>query len=49
MYTWKIYGGYAGHRTWGVYKPDGELLVVCCYRRGAVELCEHLNALCGAA
>lgn len=45
MYTWTHYSGNSGHKTWGVYTPDGALLTVCVYRKGAVALCEHLNNL----
>lgn len=45
MYTWKHYSGCDNHKTWGVYTPDGELLAVCVYRKGAIAMCEHLNNL----
>lgn len=43
MYTWKVYGGCPRHRTWGVYFPNGKLVSVCVYRRGAIALCNLLN------
>lgn len=43
MYTWKHYSGSAGHKSWGVYTPSGELLTVCLYRKGAIALCDYLN------
>lgn len=45
MYTWKHYGGYDKHKTWGVYSPHGELLAVCVYRKGAIAMCKYLNNL----
>lgn len=43
MYKWAVYGGYPGHRTWGVYYANGELVTVCVYRKGAIALCNLLN------
>ena len=44
MYTYKVYSGaYSGHKTWGVYFPNGALVSVCVYKKGAIALCELLN------
>lgn len=46
-YTMREY--YSGRKRWAVYTPDGELLCVCLYRKGATALVEHLNGLAGKA
>ncbi len=33
--------------SWGVYAPDGDLLCVCLYKKGARNLCDHINAILG--
>ena len=45
MYTWNEYSGSQKHKTWGVFSPKGELVCVCAYKKGAVELTALLNAL----
>jgi len=42
MYTWKKYHE-GKHGGWAVYFPNGALVSVCMYRRGAVALCNLLN------
>lgn len=39
---------YSGRMRWAIYKPDGELLCVCLYKKGATALLEHLNEITGA-
>ncbi len=34
-----------GRTRWAVYAPDGQLLCVCLYRKGAEKVADHLNAL----
>lgn len=46
MYTFKQYTE-GKHATWAVYQPNGALLCVCQYKKGARAVCEHINALCG--
>ena len=41
MYTYKEY--YSGRKHWAVYAPDGELLCVCMYKKGAAKLVALLN------
>ena len=41
MYTMEEYG--SGH--WAVYAPNGTLLCVCLYKKGAVCVTAHLNEL----
>lgn len=41
MYTMKEY--HSGKKCWAVYAPGGELVCVCLYKRGAVEVLRHLN------
>ena len=41
MYTMKEY--YSGRKRWAVYAPNGELLCVCLYKKGAANLVAHLN------
>ena len=42
MFTWKKRGT-GKHDGYGVYMPDGELLCVCTYKKGAVAVVEYLN------
>lgn len=32
-------------KTWGIYKPNGELLCICVYKKGAEAMVSHLNEL----
>lgn len=43
MYTMQEY--YSGRKRWAVYAPNGTLLCVCLYKKGAVCLTAHLNEL----
>lgn len=43
MYTYKEY--HSGHKHWAVYTPNGELLCVCMYKKGAKKLVELLNTI----
>ena len=43
MYTMEEY--YSGRKRWAVYAPDGTLLCVCLYKKGAASLVAHLNEL----
>lgn len=45
MYVMKEY--YSGRMRWAVYAPDGEMLCVCLYKKGARHLVDHLNAITG--
>lgn len=42
-YTFKEY--YSGRKHWAVYSPDGQMLCVCLYKKGAACLPAHLNKL----
>lgn len=39
-----MYAGTGSHRRWAV-SEDGELLAVCCYRKGAFTIKGRLDAL----
>ena len=43
MYTMKEY--YSGRKRWAVFTPNGEMLCVCLYKKGATCLVAHLNQL----
>lgn len=43
MYTMEEY--HSGGKHWAVYKPDGEMLCVCLYKKGAICLVNHLNEI----
>jgi hypothetical protein len=43
MYTMKEY--YSGRKRWAVFAPNGEMLCVCLYKKGATCLVAHLNQL----
>lgn len=43
MYYMKEY--YSGRMRWAVYTPQGEMLCVCLYKKGARCLLEHLNGI----
>ena len=43
MYYMKEY--YSGRMRWAVYTPDGEMLCVCLYKKGATCLVAHLNGI----
>ena len=41
MFTIKEY--YSGRKRWAVYAPDGALVCVCLYKKGAKNLLTYLN------
>lgn len=43
MYTMKEY--YSGRKRWAVYAPNGEMLCVCLYKKGATCLVAYLNEI----
>lgn len=43
MYYMKEY--YSGRKRWAVYTPQGEMVCVCLYKKGAKCLLEHLNKI----
>lgn len=44
-YTMEEY--YSGGKRWAVYEPNGELICVCLYKKGAATLVNLLNKLTG--
>lgn len=46
LYTFSKYAE-GKHATWAVNTPDGDLLCVCLYKKGARNLCDHINAILG--
>lgn len=42
MYTWKKHAEYK-NAGWEVNFPNGELVAICVYRKGAIALCSLLN------
>ena len=43
MYTMEEY--YSGGKHWAVYAPNGNMLCVCMYKKGALCLVAHLNEM----
>ena len=49
-YSVEHHGGYGNHKTWRVKRLyDGCIICVCVYKRGAIRVCEELNALAGGS
>ena len=48
MYRWTEWGGCQRHKTWAVLDPDGNLVCVCVYKKGAIAAAEQFNCLYNA-